>query len=184
MSVSVGDREVPLAVGAVAGAAAELVGYVLVFVLTSGSLRDSGLRQVFDALGGDLPTWRAVGWVFFNAHFVETQFDLGVFGSSTGSFVGGEDGFTALLYAIPPLLLIAAGLAVGQYGDIDEPAEALLGVVGVVMGYLVLVVVDLVAFQAGGGDAGPVIATGVLLAGLVYPFVFGTIGGLIATVTD
>jgi hypothetical protein len=183
MSVSVGDRDVPLAVGAVAGAAAELVGYVLVFVLTSGSLRDSGLRQAFDALGGDLPTWKAVGWVLFNAHFVETRFDFGGFGSSTASFIG-EDGFTVFLYVIPPLLLVAAGLAVGQYGDIDEPAEALLGVVGIVLGYLVLVVVDLFAFQAGGGDAGPVLATGVLLAGLVYPFVFGTIGGLVATVTD
>lgn len=183
MSVTVGDRDIPLAIGAAVGAVAELVGYVLVFIITSGSLRDSGLRQAFDALGGDLPTWKAVGWVFFNAHFVETQFDLGVFGSSTGSFVGGEDGFTILLYAIPPLVLIAAGLAVGQYGDIQEPVDALTGAVGIVLGYLVLVIIDLFLFQAG-GDAGPVLATGVLLAGLVYPLVFGTVGGLIATATD
>jgi hypothetical protein len=184
MSVSVGDHDVPLVVGAAAGAAAELVGYVLVFIITSGSLRDSGLRQALDALGGDLPTWKAVGWVFFNAHFVETQFDLGVFGSSAGSFVGGEDGFTVLLYVIPPLVLVAAGLAVGQYGDIEKPVEALTGAVGIVLGYLVRVVIDLFVFRAGGGDAGPVLATGVLLAGLGYPLVFGTVGGLIATVTD
>ena len=182
MSVSVGDRDVPLAVGAAVGAAAEVVGYVLVFVLTSGSLRESPFRRAFDALGGDLPTWKAVGWVLFNAHFVETRFDFGAFASSATAI--GENGFTVFLYVIPPLLLVAAGLAVGQYGDIDEPAEALLGVVGIVLGYLVLVVVDLFAFRAGGGDAGPVLATGVLLAGLVYPLVFGTVGGLVATVTD
>jgi hypothetical protein len=177
MSVSVGDREVPLAVGAAVGAAAELVGYVLVFIITSGSIRDNVLRQATD-----IPTWKAVGWVFFNGHFVETMIDLGFLGSGTGSFIGGDDGFTTLLYAIPPLVLIAAGLAVGQYGDIDEPAEALLGAAGVVLGYFVLVLVELFLFQAEG--TGPVLATGILLAGLVYPLVFGTVGGLIATVTD
>jgi hypothetical protein len=177
MSVSVGNRKVPLAVGAAVGAAAELVGYVLVFIITSGSIRDNILRQATD-----IPTWKAVGWVFFNAHFVETMVDLGFLGSGTGSFIGGEDGFTTLLYVVPPLVLIAAGLAVGQYGDIDEPVEALLGAAGVVLGYLVLVLVELFLFQAEG--TGPVLATGVLLAGLVYPLVFGTVGGLIATVTD
>jgi hypothetical protein len=29
-----------------------------------------------------------------------------------------------------------------------------------------------------------VLATGVLLAGIIYPLVFGSIGGLVATVTD
>ena len=182
MAVTVGDRDLPLAVGAAAGAVAELVGYLLVFIITSGKLRDSGLRQAFDALGGDLPTWRAVGWVFFNAHFVETQFDFGALGSTTGSFVGGEDGLTVLLYVIPPLVLVAAGLAVGQYRDVDDPAAALTGAVGIVLGSLVLALIDLVLFQAEG--AGPVFATGILLAGVVYPLVFGTIGGLVATVTD
>jgi hypothetical protein len=183
MSVSVGDREVPLAVGAAAGAVAEVVGYVFVFLITSGSIRESPLRQAFEALGGDLPTWKAVGWVFFNAHFVRTQFDLPIVGTRTSTAIGGDGGFSAVLYVVPPLLLVAAGLAVGQYRDIDEPVEALLGTVGILAGYLVLVVVDLVAFGAG-SDAGPVLGTGVLLAGLVYPAVFGTVGGLIATVTD
>jgi hypothetical protein len=177
MSVSVGGRDVPLAVGAVAGAVAELVGYVLVFVLTSGSIRDNVLRQATE-----IPTWKAVGWVFFNAHFVETAVDLGFLGSGSLSFIGGEDGFTPFLYVIPPLVLVAAGLAVGQYGDIDDAGAALISVIGIVLGYLVLVLVDLFAFQAGG--TGPVLATGVLLAGIIYPFVFGTIGGLVATVTD
>lgn len=177
MSVSVGDREIPLAVGAAAGAAAELVGYALVFIITSGSIRDNILRQATD-----IPTWKAVGWVFFNAHFVETMIDLGFLGTGTGSFIGSDNGFTQLLYAIPPLVLVAAGLAVGQYGDIDEPVEALTSVVGVVLGYLVFVLGALFLFQADG--TGPVFATGVLVAGLVYPLVFGTIGALVATVTD
>ncbi|WP_276258349.1 hypothetical protein [Haloglomus litoreum] len=176
MSVSVGDRDVPLGVGAAVGAVAELVGYLLVFIITSGSIRDNVLRQATD-----IPTWKAVGWVFFNAHFVETMIDLGFLGSGTGSFIG-EDGFSPILYAVPPLVLIAAGLAVGQYRDIDEPVEALLGAVPLTLGYLVLVLVDLFAFQADG--TGPVFATGILLAGLVYPLVFGTVGGLVATVTD
>jgi hypothetical protein len=182
MSVTVGDRELPLGIGIAAGVAAALVGYLLVFLYTSGQLRDSGLRQLFDALGGDLPTWKAVGWVFFNAHFVEIQFQAGVFGSGTASFIG-EDGFSALLYVVPPLLLIAAGLAVGQYRDVREPMEAVTSAAGIVVGYLLLVLVEAFLFQAG-GDAGPVLATAVLLAGLVYPAVFGTVGALVATRTD
>jgi hypothetical protein len=183
MSVSVGDRDIPLAVGAAAGAVAEVVGYVLVYLLTSGSIRESPLRQAFEALGGDLPTWKAVGWVLFNAHFVRTRFDLPIGGTTTSTAIGGDNGFSAILYVVPPLLLVAAGLAVGQYRDIDEPVEALLGTVGIVAGYLVLVLLNLFVFGAG-SDAGPILATGVLLAGLVYPAVFGTVGGLVATVTD
>lgn len=181
MSVSVGDRDLPVGVGAAAGVGAWLVGYVFTFVIAGSRIRDSPVRRVFEAFGADIPTWKVVGWVWYNAHFVDTVSE-GLFGGST-NYVGG-DGFTPLLFVIPPLLLVVAGVAVARAtGSTDTAAAAISGLT-VALGYLVLSVVGVFLFAVDGGAVGPATGSGIVVAGVVYPVVFGVVGAVAASLTS
>ena len=183
MSVPIGGRRIPAGVGAVAGAFAWLLGYLLTYVVTAGRIQEfqgSFLGQVADLFGLEIPTWKIVGWVFYNAHFVDTAA-----GSGAGSAVGGDGGFTALLYVVPPLVLLAAGLAVGRASGAGDPAADALSGATVLLGYLPLSVLGVFLFEAtvAGTAVGPSPAPGVLLAGVLYPAVFGVVGAGVAALT-
>lgn len=185
MSSNIDADSLPLVPGALAGVASWVLGYLLTYLLVSSDLRESGLNQFAQAFGDGDATYELVGWVFFNSHFADTVIDAGFFGTSTANFVGGEDGFTALLYVIPPALLIAAGLAIARYrGATDVNDGAITGAL-VVPGYLVLSIVGTFLFrvEAGGASGQPDLLPTILLAGIVFPVVFGAIGGAIASVT-
>jgi hypothetical protein len=181
MSVSVGNRELPVGVGAAAGVGAWLLTYLCTYVIASGDIQNSLFGRILEA--AEIGVWQAVGWVFFNAHFVNTIVDLGFFGSGTANAIGGEDGFTVFLYVVPPLLLLVAGLAVGRYAGASDlsTGDAALGGATVTLGYGLLSVVGTFLFAAESVNPDPV--TGILLAGLVYPLVFGALGAVVASVT-
>jgi len=181
MSVRVGDRDFPLGVGAVLGVVAWVLGYLFTHVIAADDLRDSPVRRVVEFFGGDLPTWKMVGWVFYNAHFVDLVVE-GPFGGAT-SFVGGDNGFTPLLYVVPPLLLLGAGLAVARVQGATETGDGVVAGLAVVVGYFVLSVGGVFLFSVSGGDAQPDVVTGVLLAGVVYPAVFGAVGAAVGAAT-
>lgn len=185
MSSSMDTIDLPLVPAAVAGVLTWVVGYLFTYVLVSPDVRESGLNQFAQTFGDGDATHELVGWVFFNAHLVDIIIDAGFFGQGTANFIGGEDGFSMLLYVIPPALLVAAGLAVGRYqGVTDINGGAVAGAL-VVPGYLVLCIVGAFLFgvEAAGASGQPDLLSAVLLAGLVYPLVFGALGGVVAAVT-
>lgn len=177
------DNEVPIVAGIAAGLVAWLGGYVFTYVVAAGEIRNSGLNRIVEALSGDAATYEIVGWVFYNAHFVDTVFNnLPIVGSITANYVGGEDGFTAALHAVPIALLCLGGAATAAY---THAADATSGIrVGVVLvpGYLLATVagVFLFAVTTGSASAGPDQFAAIVLAGIVYPIVFGSIGGAAA----
>lgn len=169
-------QNLPYGVGAAAGVVAWLLSYLFTYLITSSEIKNSILAQF-----SEIPTWKIVGWVFYNAHFVATDFQVG-FLSGTTNAIGGEDGFTPLLWVIPPLLLLIAGLAVGRYtGQTGDTARAAVAGVTPVIGYGVLSVVGVFLFATENVKNDPV--TGILLAGLLYPIVFGAVGAAIASAT-
>lgn len=174
------DR-VPLGSGAVAGIAAWVLGYLFTYVLTAPDIRDSPVRQAIEFLGGSLPTWKVVGWVFFNAQFVYTNFEGPLFGGAR-SFIGGDGGFTPLLYVVPPLLLVVAGLGVARATGAWTDRDAVLAGLAVVPTYFVLSLVGLFLFTVDGARPDPI--AGALLAGLVYPALFGIVGAAIGARTQ
>lgn len=185
MSLDADTEELPLVAAAVAGALAWVLGYVFAYLLVGGDVRESGLNRFVEAFEGDPATYELVGWVFYNAHLVDVVYEG--FGGRflPASYIGGEDGFTPLLYAIPPLLLLAAGLAVGRYqGATDVNDGAIAGAL-VLPGYLVLSIAGAVLFEvsAAGTTGRPDLLPAVFLAGFVYPAVFGAIGGVVAAFT-
>jgi len=174
--------------GVGAGAGAYLLSYLFTYVLVADEIRNSALNQVAAEFAGEPTTWRLVGWVFYNAHFVDTRVtvDIPLVGSTGAvNFVGGEGGFTVLLYVVPPLVLVAAGLFLGQLADVRDASEALRVGPAVAAGYLPLALLGTVLFavSAGAASGQPDIVTAVGMAGVVYPVVFGGLGSLAATAT-
>ena len=185
MSSNVDASDLPVVPAAAAGFLAWVVGYLFTYLLVASDVRGSGLNRFAQTFGDGDATYELVGWVFFNSHFVDAVIDAGFFGSGTANFVGGEDGFTTLLFAVPVLLLVAAGLAVGRYQGVTGANDGAVAGALVVPGYLVCSVVGAILFrvEAGGASGEPDLLPAVLLAGLVYPLVFGAVGGVVAAVT-
>ena len=178
-----------LARGGLAGGVAWLLGYLIAYVAEADAVSESlrGVGFVSQLLGGEaVPTWKGVSWLFLNAHFVATKFPTVAGGTRTANFVTGEDGATLLL-ALPPLLLVVAGLiaAYGRPGAISDRAKR--GAT-VALGYLPLSAAAALASGHALGETDAAIApdlvTAVLLAGAVYPLVFGAIGGAVADALD
>jgi len=172
--------------GTVTGIASWIAGYVASYVLVAPNVRESGLNRIIETLDGEPATYELVGWVFYNAHMVETVFrDIPLVGSRATSYIGGEAGFTALLYAVPAALLFAAGLGLARYRAVDTPTAGALVGSTVVPGYLLAAVAGVFLFEVtvAGATGGPDLLPAVVLAGIVYPLVCagggGAVGGLL-----
>ena len=173
--------------GAAAGAAAYLLGYLFAYVTQAGAVEEqlAGFNLFADLFGGDpIPTWKAVGWVFYNGHFVDTQVPSLVGGSQLTNLISQADGGSlTLLFVVPPVLLTLAGLAASRVAGATEPVDGATAGAFVLVGYLPLAVIGafLFRYSVGDGTVAPDLVTAALLAGAVYPAVFGAVGGAGAT---
>ncbi|RDZ63603.1 transporter [Haloferax sp. Atlit-12N] len=168
--------------GGVAGLGAALFGYLVTYLLTSSTIENSTASQVLEALGSDISTWKVVGWVFMSAHGVTTTFP-GLFGTtSSTNLIEGIEAFSPVLYVVPVVALLAAGaLATVVSGASSSRAGALAGA-GTTVGYLVFALAGIALFSVSLGESAisPDPVTSALLAGVAYPAVLGTVGGLAA----
>ncbi|SDQ33455.1 hypothetical protein [Natronobacterium texcoconense] len=186
MTNAASDR-LPYLEGAVAGILAWLVGYTSTFLVVAGDIRESPLHRFVEAFDGGAATYEMVGWVFYNAHQVETLFsDLPLVGSHVTTFIGGENGFTVALYAVPAGLLLAAGIGLASYRRPSTPTDGLLVGLTALPGYLLLTVAGVFLFEVtvGGASGSPDTLPAIGLAGLVYPAVFAGAGGVLGTILD
>ncbi|WP_123532826.1 transporter [Halosimplex salinum] len=166
--------------GLAGGIAAWVVGYLVVYLLNASEIENSLGSGVLEALTNENVTWKLVGWIFYNAHNVTVKIP-GLFGQTSQNFVAGsEEAALTALFVVPPVLLVAAGVA-AAWNTAADPTTAARNGAGVVLGYLPLSVLGVFLFAVSVGDAtaGPNLVTGALLAGAVYPFVFGAVGGLV-----
>ena len=185
---STGDNSLRSAVGGgvAAGAAAYVFGYLLTYVTHRNEVDEqlAGFNVIADLLGGDpIPAWQGVGWLFYNAHFVATEIPSLVGTGRSVNFIAEADGGSlALLYVVPPLFLLVAGVAVGRLASASTPLDGAMSGSFVLAGYLPLAVGGAFVFRyaVGDGSVAPDRITVVLLAGLVYPVVFGGAGGALA----
>ena len=114
---------------------------LIAYLLVGSDIRASGLNQFARTFGDGDATYELVGWVFFDSRLVETLIDAGFFGTGPANFVGGDDGFTALLYLIPPALLAITGVVPGRYSGAVDPADGAVTGTLIVPGYLLFSVV-------------------------------------------
>ncbi|WP_198662118.1 hypothetical protein [Halorussus litoreus] len=188
--------------GALAGICAWLAGYLVVYVARADAVSEAlrGVGFVSEVLGGDaIPAWKGVAWLFANAHFVDARLSAPMLGTETFNAVTGEG--SGLLLALPPVVLLAAGALAawarrsgsaprsGAAGGRDSGLRsAVTAGAAVALGYLPLSVATGFLTEHAIGGSGPTIAldpvTAVLLAGLVYPVVFGALGGAAIAALD
>lgn len=169
--------------GATGGAVAYILGYLVVYVTQGDRIEEglSGINFFADLFGGDpISTWQAAGWMFYNAHFVDVDVPSLIGGAqSTNLITQAEGGSLAFLFVVPPILLLLAGAVAGRTANADNPVEGAQAGAFVLAGYLPLAVIGAFLFRyaVGDGTVAPDLVTAVLLAGAVYPAVFGAIGG-------
>jgi hypothetical protein len=178
-----------LARGAVAGVGAWVAGYLVAYVWKSETVAESlrGVGFVSQLLGGEaVPAWKGVSWLYLNAHFVATQIPTIAGGTRTANFVTGEEGSTLLL-VLPSLLLAVAGVVVA-YGRATDPLDGAKAGASTVVGYLPVSATAAFLTAHAIGDTQAAISadpvTAILLAGVVYPAVFGGVGGALSTVVE
>lgn len=174
-------RPTELVPGAAVGLLTWVVGYLFTYLLVAPEVTDSTLNRLIEGLDGTLPTVDVVAWALYNAHFVEVIMRGGVLGDSAFSLVGGDNGFTPLLYLVPVGLLVAAGLAISRYQRAASPTAGAIVGLTVLPGYLLLTIAGVFLFEvtAFGLEAGPDPVMAVILAGVVYPALFAGAGGAI-----
>ncbi|CQR53671.1 transporter [Haloferax massiliensis] len=169
--------------GGVAGLGAALFGYLVTYLLSSSTIENSTASQVLEALGSDISTWKVVGWVFMSAHGVTTRFP-GLFGTtSSANLIENVEAFSPVLYVVPVVALLAAGALAAVVSGASSPQEGALAGAGTTVGYLVFALAGIALFTVSVGDAAisPDPVTSALLAGVAYPAVLGTVGGVAAT---
>lgn len=188
------DRESPaisltdsysLGAGFVAGISAYVLGYLLTYLFASGSIRRS-LSAPFD-LGLDVPTTTVVGWLYYGMHQVRLVVTASGGGRTpSGAVAISEFGFWEGWYAlVPPVLLVLVGLGVARTLAVADLKTGTLAGASLAVGYLPPAVLGIFVFEYTRSAAGvsvsvgPDLATGVVFVGLVYPLVFGGIGGAI-----
>jgi hypothetical protein len=176
-----------IAAGAVAGAVAYVVGYLVTYLWQSGAVEEAlqGYNFIAEFFGGDpIPAWQAVGWLYYNAHNVAFTTPALGSGRTAQNLVANGDA-PMLLYLVPVVALLLAGFVVARGGNAGDAESGVRAGVTVTLGYAVLAVIGLFVFRYSVGDSSIHVdyALGVLLAGIVYPAVFGALGGLLGAVT-
>lgn len=180
--------EPPLKLGAVFGAASFLVGYLITLVVVAVGEAD----EISDDL------MEGAGWMYYNAQFapVELSFDEGgeLFEGMDTSFnyvTGGEffgesfstDVPSVIYHLIPIVVLIAAGFLLAKKVNAADPKEGAIAGATLVLGTIVLAILGTFIFSdtEQGVTLAPALVEGVLLVGIIFPALFGAIGGVLST---
>lgn len=182
------SRNVPWLPAAVTGVVAFALEYLVVYLWQANRVRENlqGLNAIIELLGGQsIPAWKVVGWLFYNAHFVDITRPAFGGGRTTTNLIASGDA-PQLLYVLPPLFLLIAGVVLVRYVGLSAPRDGALCGTVVSLGYAIPAWIGVFAVRVTTDDAwlGPAVALGFVLAGVVYPVVFGAIGGALAALTS
>ena len=169
-----------LGIAALSGLLSYLVTYAVTYAVTGQQIANSLAARILELATGDPGTWKLVGWVFYSAHGVTSEIP-GLFGSTAVNLISRGDAFSPALFVLPPIVLVIAGALVAVAGRADTILGGAVGGASITLGYLPLAVAGAFLFSISVGDstAGPTLVTAILLAGIVYPLVFGGVGGAV-----
>ncbi|WP_332899650.1 transporter [Haladaptatus sp. CMSO5] len=177
------QNSIPVVRGTLAGLAAYLFGYLVTYLLAAPRIDDLFAVQAFEFFTGENPVWKLTGWLFYNEHFVSTIVPRLTGSDMVNFLVESDDGSATLLFFLPVLLLVGAGaLAARSQSDTSTSSSAKAGAT-VVLGYVLpaLVGAQLFRLDLGNSTAGPDFITAILVAGLLYPLIFGALGGVLVS---
>lgn len=179
-----GPGRLPVIEGSIYGATGYVAGYVATFVLVAAF---EGERFVGDLIEG-------AGWIFYNAQFVtiEQRTPPGSRGAAnvpsinylTGDGLGSIETATILLpaalyHAIPVIAFVTVGFFLARSFDVTEVATGAKVGGSIVFGVVILALGGTFLFEVA-DMLGPNRLRALILAGLFYPVVCGSIGGAVS----
>lgn len=191
-------QRLPVWAGAVSGVVTHVAGLLMTFLLLVVDPEfEFGASRIVR-----VGTVDETGWLFFGAHFarIEQTVPFGVGGAEGGTerldiLAETTLWFPAVaVHAVPVVVLIAGGFVLVSGRELWEStlkAHALAGAT-VTAGYFPLAAVGVFVFETrlqmedatvGGTEfvIAPELSSTLLLVGLVYPLLFGAVGGLLAS---
>ncbi len=194
----------PLGAGAAAGCLAWVTGAIVTYVAVlyvleppdeTGQTTDpsSGFGNIGDNIGQELAQslaqipFEGSGMIFYNAHIVPTEIDVVIISESL-NFIDILGGPWTGLYVLPPVALTVAGAAILRRTPVADARAAAASGATVTAGYLPMVAIGTqlytISISVSSGfsasiSIGPSIAMAIVVAGFLYPLVFGAIGGIV-----
>ncbi len=174
-------EEAPMKEGAIAGAGAFVAGFVGVAVL---AFVDSEIEIGESEFG----TFTELGWFFYASHYVDMSYSFGPETETQSLFADGSTQIPEVVfYLVPAIVLVGVGFwLANQFADLADSGDSIVSGAAVVIGYLPLVAVGTFLFEESEsmGDfsmsIGPDLVQSLVFAGLIFPIVFGAIGGYLA----
>ncbi|MGM0718125.1 MAG: transporter [Halobacteriota archaeon] len=158
--------------GVIVGITGYVVGYLLTYATAASAVKRAvrGTVPLNDAGAAFAPAWKAVGWVFYDAHLVGTRVP-----NTSGhiDLVGHSE--VQFLYLVPPLLLVVAGGSVAYFTRVKDPKAGVQAGLMIAIGYLPFAIIGAILVSFVGIQ--PDLLRAAVVAGIVYPVAFGAIGG-------
>lgn len=169
--------------GAIYGGVSSVVGYLLtlgiVVVTESGGVKEYLLE--------------GAGWLYFNAQFASLELSFGpspdleigverynlVTGDTPSQVGAGIDSPALLYHLVPVIVFFLAGFLLVQHVGAHSFKEGALYGGTLALGAIVFAVAGSIVFSAGfsGLSLSPATDESVIFAGILFPAVFGAIGG-------
>lgn len=178
----------PLKEGPIFGFASFVVGYLLTLIVVAVGEAEEITDNLIES----------AGWLYYNAQFADLQitassgdqtqsetFNYLTDDSISGSSADAVDVPAIVYHLLPILVLIGAGFLLARYVSARDASDGALAGSTLALGTVIPAVLGTVLFSVEGGgifgsfEVSPALTTGVLFVGLLYPAVFGAIGGVL-----
>ena len=174
---------IPVLSGTVAGLGVWILGYLVTALLASEETRGDPTVALFRMVTDDPGDWQLAGLLYYNAHSVDITFPDVALAPERYNYVAGAEGLLTVLFFLPPVVLVIAGglVTARSRDDLRRLTDGLVSGATVTVGYLALTVLGLLLFaiEAGDGTVRPDPLVAVFVAGILYPAVFGSLGGIL-----
>lgn len=180
----------PVKEGAIFGAGSFVAGYVLTLIVVLVAETDEFTDDIVEASG----------WVYYNAQLADVEIsvtgDDAGFGSffegTTFNYVTDDEIFgeavsleapSIVYHLIPIVALVLFGFAIARYVDARTTQDAALAGSALAIGVVPLTILGTFIFtmEEGGIEVAPILIDSIVLVGIVFPVIFGAIGGVLST---
>ena len=178
----------PLKEGAIFGFASFVVGYILTLIVVAVGEAEQFTENLIES----------AGWLYYNAQFADLTatisagdqsrsdtFNYLTDDSVLGVSIEGVDVPTVVYYLLPVIVLVGAGFLLARYVNARDASDGALAGGTLALGTVIPALLGTVLFSLeqawilGTVERSPELITGVLFVGLLYPVVFGAIGGVL-----
>lgn len=186
-------NSLPLKKGAIYGAGSFVAGYIITLALVA--ITESG-EFTEDLI-------ETSGWLYYNAQFADLEisvtsddagfaalFDGTTFNYLTDNEIFGESISMAtpsiVYHLIPVIALVVFGFILAQAVSARTPRDGAIAGATICLGVLPLTILGTFVFsiQEDGFELAPVLGDSVIFVGILFPLVFGAIGGALRTQTQ